>query len=804
MRNSTELRARRHYRLRGFRILGENVWIGGYELDLVVRRGRTLVFCEVKGKSGPGFGDPLEMVDAEKRRRLRRAAAAWIAAHRGARRLRCPLRRRRRARGEARARRERVLSASKRPARLPRRLGWPGGRRRSPVEPHEDPPSAGDPRLRAALGRDDRVVPRRRAVRRWRSRGRCTRSRTCRPRSRSSASRGWCRRCLLLLVGGAVSDRFERRRVLMLSDAIRGSAIAAIGILSVSGTLQLWHVIALVAVYGAGGAVFTPAFTGIIRDVVPRELLLEANSLGQFVRPLCVRLVGPAIGGVLIGVADVGTAFLVDAGTFAFSATAFLLMHTRSVPDRAARARSAGTSPRGSRTSARRRGCGRRSAPSTFSLLFFLGPVYVLMPYVVKNSLHGGAGGLGLVFAAGGVGAVAASLLRGQLGLPRRPLAVVYLAWTGTAFSLVGYAFVERRLAGDARQLLLGRVPDDRCDRLDDRAPARGAGPHDRPRLEPGLGALARADASVLCAHRPGGACARREGDAAPCRRRERRRAPARLPLRARAFARSTARKPARIRRSAVRSRCLRWRDARARRHACPRRAGAQARRRRGAHPARHSQLCDRRPGRPRRAGGEAPDPERRRVGRARVAGQSHHGQPRARAAAQGGLGLRPADRPRHPRGLAPDPGRAPPRARVDRRARARRARAARRRRAGRRRGRDARGDRQAPVPRGRGGGGGARRRRARAGSTSRARRSPTSAESASSTGSDGTAAPRSRRCRTWPRCAATSGPGGPSRSPLQGGTTCCSRARRAPARRCSRGGCRASSRCSRPPRRSR
>jgi putative endonuclease len=81
MRNSTEHRARRHYRLRGYRILGENVWFGGYELDLVVRRGRTLVFCEVKGKSGTGFGDPLEMVTPEKMRRVRRAAAAWLAAH---------------------------------------------------------------------------------------------------------------------------------------------------------------------------------------------------------------------------------------------------------------------------------------------------------------------------------------------------------------------------------------------------------------------------------------------------------------------------------------------------------------------------------------------------------------------------------------------------------------------------------------------------------------------------------------------------------------------------------------------------
>src|SRR5215211_8108161 len=82
MRNSSEQRARRHYRLRGYRILGENVWCGGYELDLVVRRGRSLVFCEVKGKSGTGYGDPLEMVTPEKIRRLKRAATAWLAANR--------------------------------------------------------------------------------------------------------------------------------------------------------------------------------------------------------------------------------------------------------------------------------------------------------------------------------------------------------------------------------------------------------------------------------------------------------------------------------------------------------------------------------------------------------------------------------------------------------------------------------------------------------------------------------------------------------------------------------------------------
>jgi putative endonuclease len=76
-----ERRARRFYRLRGYRVLGENVWAGGNELDLIVRRGGRLVFCEVKAKLGDAHGAPAEMVGAEKQRRLRRAAEAWLVAH---------------------------------------------------------------------------------------------------------------------------------------------------------------------------------------------------------------------------------------------------------------------------------------------------------------------------------------------------------------------------------------------------------------------------------------------------------------------------------------------------------------------------------------------------------------------------------------------------------------------------------------------------------------------------------------------------------------------------------------------------
>jgi putative endonuclease len=71
----------RWYRLRGYRILDTNCWLAGAEIDVVARRGRVVVFCEVKSKSGERFGDPLEMVDARKVARVRRAAVAWLARH---------------------------------------------------------------------------------------------------------------------------------------------------------------------------------------------------------------------------------------------------------------------------------------------------------------------------------------------------------------------------------------------------------------------------------------------------------------------------------------------------------------------------------------------------------------------------------------------------------------------------------------------------------------------------------------------------------------------------------------------------
>ncbi len=79
--NAGERRAARHYRLRGWRVIAANVRVGRDELDLIVRRGRSLRIVEVKEKTGDGYGHPLEMIDRAKLEHIRRASARWLAAN---------------------------------------------------------------------------------------------------------------------------------------------------------------------------------------------------------------------------------------------------------------------------------------------------------------------------------------------------------------------------------------------------------------------------------------------------------------------------------------------------------------------------------------------------------------------------------------------------------------------------------------------------------------------------------------------------------------------------------------------------
>ena len=243
-----------------------------------------------------------------------------------------------------------------------------------------------------------------------------------------------------LLTGGVVTDRADRRHVLVVADLVRAGALVAMGALSLAGLIEIWHLVVLSLIIGIGEAFFGPAFGAIVPEVVAREHLVQANALDQLVRQTAARLAGPALGGFVVALVGAGSAFLIDAGSFALSAACVAAMRVRALP--VERARSARRDLREGFAYVRREPwLWATLVAGSFSLLFYLGPLEVLLPYIVRNDLHAGAGGFGAVLAAAGVGAIAMSLVLGQTGVPRRYLTFMYATWAVATLPFVAYAY---------------------------------------------------------------------------------------------------------------------------------------------------------------------------------------------------------------------------------------------------------------------------------------------------------------------------------------------------------------------------
>jgi len=254
---------------------------------------------------------------------------------------------------------------------------------------------------------------------------------------------------LFLIAGGIVSDRHDRRLVMMWADGVRAVAVAVLAGLVIAGSLQFWELVALVAIYGSGTAFFTPAFEAVVPDLLPVEDLPAANSLDQFVRPVALRLAGPLLGGTLVA-AGAGLAFAVDAASFGASLVAVAAIRSRPPVRDETNATAFAAVKEGLRFIRRRVWLWGTLGSAAVAYLVFLGPTEVLLPYVVKNDLHASAGTLGFVFAAGGLGAVGSAVWMGSRGHPRRGISVMYGTWTLATLAVAGYG-----LATAAWQLML-------------------------------------------------------------------------------------------------------------------------------------------------------------------------------------------------------------------------------------------------------------------------------------------------------------------------------------------------------------
>jgi len=295
---------------------------------------------------------------------------------------------------------------------------------------------------------------------------------------------------LLFLLGGAVSDRLPRRTILVLADLARAATLAALSAAVAGGSARLWDLCLTGAVVGTATAFASPAFDAMVPQIVPRDELLTANAIDQFVRPGALQLAGPALGGLAVATIGAAGCFAFDASSFAFSA----LCVGRVVGGRDAAARAeAGQAVGGpavagqvAPASARPRsaallGTGGEPATSnlrqdlaegwryvlgypwlwatfaaaTLTYLLFIGPTQVLLPYIVRYVLHDNASTYGLVLGIGGCGALGGAMLASRWRRAHSGITLAYICWAVATLAVAGYGLARGSLGLAAAALVV-------------------------------------------------------------------------------------------------------------------------------------------------------------------------------------------------------------------------------------------------------------------------------------------------------------------------------------------------------------
>ena len=241
-----------------------------------------------------------------------------------------------------------------------------------------------------------------------------------------------------LLVGGAVSDRFSRRAVLFWADALRALAVAVLSALVAEGDARLFELCLAGAVIGTATAFASPAFEALVPQLVPETELTQANAFEQFVRPGAIQLAGPALGGIAVAVLHPWGSFALDAATFAFSA--FCARRISVLPGAASDNVSLWSEvAEGLRYVRSQVWLWGTFVSATFTYLLFIGPTQVLLPYIVRNSLHKGASTYGAVLAVGGAGALVGAVASARRRHPQRPMLWIYGWWALATLAVAGY-----------------------------------------------------------------------------------------------------------------------------------------------------------------------------------------------------------------------------------------------------------------------------------------------------------------------------------------------------------------------------
>lgn len=272
-----------------------------------------------------------------------------------------------------------------------------------------------------------------------------------------------------VLAGGIAADRVPQRLLIIGVEGANLAVVASISGLALLGWLQLWHLALGAFVLGVGAAFFFPAYSAILPRILPPEDLLAANGMEGTMRPILQQAAGPAVAGILVAALSPSHAVTGVAAChlLAFAILNFLRPGPRGpLPDQEL---PGGAAPE--RLHARALLHDLREGVSytvrtpwllwtllwaCISVLFLIGPIEVLMPFVVRDQLQGDSRMFGFLLAIMGVGSAVAALATASFPLPRRYLSVMMVCWGAGTLPIAAVGIMDSFWAVAAAMFVFG------------------------------------------------------------------------------------------------------------------------------------------------------------------------------------------------------------------------------------------------------------------------------------------------------------------------------------------------------------
>ncbi|MBV6757993.1 MFS transporter [Rhodococcus opacus] len=208
--------------------------------------------------------------------------------------------------------------------------------------------------------------------------------------------------------GGVVADRVDKRRLMITLQTLMGVQALVLGILTVTGTVHLWHVYVLALVLGLNQCFETPTRQSFLLEMVGAEQLRNAVSL-QSVLTAMARMVGPAVAGLVIAAGGVGLCFLLNAASFVAVVVSLLTLDVSQLNPSPPTTRARGQLREGL---AYVRQSSELTVPLTMMALVgcFALEFPVVLPVIADQTLDAGPGAYGFITAAMGAGSVVSGL----------------------------------------------------------------------------------------------------------------------------------------------------------------------------------------------------------------------------------------------------------------------------------------------------------------------------------------------------------------------------------------------------------